>query len=50
MQWIKKMGVGMKLILGFSLMIVISVCIGLTGYYSTGNIQGSLSRKKRLFS
>jgi len=39
MNWLKQLTVGTKLILGFSITLLIMIVIGLTGYVSTNNIQ-----------
>ena len=39
MKWLKKIKIGTKLFLGFSVMILFMGAIGFTGYMSTGNIQ-----------
>ncbi len=42
MTWFKKMKVGSKLILGFTLMIVVTACLGLVGYRSATVINNGL--------
>ncbi len=43
MKWIKNLKVGTKLMLGFSLMILLMGVIGFTGYSSSNNIQHHLN-------
>ena len=43
MNWFNRLKVGAKLIIGFTVMIVFMVAIGLVGYRSARNIEGELS-------